>query len=205
LSHELVVEVDGTPLERSRADVVAVPVFAGERPLRGDAGRLDWRLCGKLSALVAEERLSGRAGDAALIATFGGLRARLLLVLGGGARSDFDGRAFEALGGDAARRAVLLHAETLALPVSEEHVPRVGAVVGQAAEALARGKGNAGLRLVLGVAPEEAVRIADLLRRNPPARIPADVVLRLPVPGERAAASRRVAEHEAPRGAQPVK
>ena len=66
MSHELIVEVDGTPLERSRADVVAVPVFSGERPLRGDAGRLDWRLCGKLSALVAEERLSGQPGDAVL-------------------------------------------------------------------------------------------------------------------------------------------
>ncbi|HJO23012.1 MAG: M17 family peptidase N-terminal domain-containing protein [Myxococcota bacterium] len=205
MSCELVVEIDGAPLERSRADVVAVPIFAGERPLRGTAGRLDWRLCGKLSALVAEERLTGRQGDAVLIATAGGLRARLLLVLGAGARSDFDGRAFEALGRDAARRAVLLHAATLALPVSEDHVPRLGAVVGQAAEALSAEADDSGLRLVLGVDPEEVTRTADLLRRNPPARIPTDIVLRLPVPGERAAAAPRVAEGKAPRGVQPVK
>lgn len=205
MSHELVVEVNGTPLERSCAEVVAVPVFAGERPLRGDAGRVDWRLCGRLSALVAQERLSGRAGDAALITTFGGLNARLLLVLGGGARSDFDGRAFEALGRDAARRAVLLHAETLALPVSEDHVSRLGAVVRQAAEALAGRDGSTVLRLVLGVGPNEVTRTADLMRRNPPAPIPADVTLRLPMPGDRAGSARRVEEREAPRGAQPVK
>ena len=205
MSHELIVEVDGTPLERSRADVVAVPVFSGERPLRGDAGRLDWRLCGKLSALVAEERLSGQPGDAVLIASFGGLSARLLLVLGGGARSDFDGRAFEALGREAARRAVLLNAKTLALRVAEEHVVRLGAVVGQAAEALAGAQPDRELRLVLGVAPEEVTRTADLLRRNPPARIPTEVALRLPVPGERTAPPRRAAQSGTPRGAQPVK
>ena len=205
MSRELVVEVDGAPVERSRADVVAVPLFAGERPLRGDAGRLDWRLCGKLSALVAEGRLSGQVGEAVLIATFGGLRARLLLVLGAGPRSDFDGRAFETLGCDAARRAVALRAATLALPVSEDHLARIGAVVGQAAEALAGEAGDTGLRLVLGVAPEEVTRTVDLLRRNPPARIPADVALRMPAPGGRVAASPGRVEREAPRGVQPVK
>ena len=58
---------------------------------------------------------------------------------------------------------------------------------------------------MLGVDPEEVTRTADLLRRNPPARIPTDIVLRLPVPGERAAAAPRVAEGKAPRGVQPVK
>ena len=129
---------------------------------------------------------------------------RLLLVLGGGARSDFDGRAFELLGRDAARRAVLLHATTLALPVSEDHVSRLGAVVLQAAEALAGRDGSTELRLVLGVCPNEVTRTADLMRRNPPSPIPADVTLRLPMPGERSGRSRRVGEHEAPRGAQPV-
>ncbi|MEE2679286.1 MAG: M17 family peptidase N-terminal domain-containing protein [Myxococcota bacterium] len=205
MSHELVVEVDGTPLERSRADVVAIPIFSGERPLRGDAGRLDWRLCGKLSALVAEERLRGEPGDAALIASFGGLSARRLLVLGGGVRADFDGRAFESLGREATRRAVLLNARSLVLPVAEEHVVRLGSVVGQAAEALAGEQPDRELRLILGVPPEEVTRTADLLRRNPPARVPAEVALRLPVPGERNAPARRAAEDATPRGAQPVK
>lgn len=205
MSRELVVEVDGTPVERSRADVVAVPLFAGERPLRGEAGRVDWRLCGKLSALVAEGRLDGQMGDAVLIATFGGLRARLLLVLGAGPRSDFDGRVFEALGRDAARRALALRAATLVLPVSEDHVACIGAIVGQAAEALAGEDGDTGLRLVLRVAPEEVTRTVDLLRRSPPVRIPADVALRMPAPGGRAAASRHRAERDVPRGAQPVK
>lgn len=205
MSRELVVEVDGAPVERSRADVVAVPFFAGERPLRGEAGRLDWRLCGKLSALVAEERLSGEAGEAVLVATFGGLRARLLLVLGAGLRSDFDARAFEALGCDAARRAVALRAATLTLPVSDDHVACIGAIIGHAARALTGEDGDTGLRLVLGVAPEEVTRTVDLLRRNPPARIPSDIALRMPAPGGRAAAPPRRAEPQVPTGVQPVK
>ena len=49
MSRELEVEVDPASVERVRADVAAVPLFAGERPLQGSAGRADWRLCGSLS------------------------------------------------------------------------------------------------------------------------------------------------------------
>src|SRR5215468_4661081 len=50
------------PIERVRADVAVVALFAGERPLRAAAGRVDWRLCGRLSHLFAAGRLSGAIG-----------------------------------------------------------------------------------------------------------------------------------------------
>ena len=59
------------PIERVRADVAVVPLFAGERPLRAAAGRVDWRLCGRLSHLFARGtalrrgRRSGAASRAA--------------------------------------------------------------------------------------------------------------------------------------------
>jgi hypothetical protein len=45
------------------ADVLAVPVWSDLRPLRGAAGLLDWRLCGRLSQLLREGRLCGALGN----------------------------------------------------------------------------------------------------------------------------------------------
>ena len=87
MSRELEIEVDPASVERARADLVVVPLFSMERPLRGGAARADWRLCGKLSALLAAGRLAGAPGEAALLSTFGGLRTPLLLGLGVGGRA----------------------------------------------------------------------------------------------------------------------
>ena len=54
------------PIERIRADVAVVPLFAGERPLRAAAGRVDWRLCGRLSRLVKSNRATAEAGETLL-------------------------------------------------------------------------------------------------------------------------------------------
>ena len=81
MSRELEMEVDSASVERVRADLAAVPLFTEDRPLRGGVGRADWRLCGRLSDLVASGRLAGERGEAALVATFGGLQVPLLLVI----------------------------------------------------------------------------------------------------------------------------
>ena len=44
MSQELSIAVEAGTIERSGADVVGVPLFEDERPLRGSAGRADWRL-----------------------------------------------------------------------------------------------------------------------------------------------------------------
>ena len=59
MSRELEIEVDSASVERVRADLAAVPLFTEDRPLRGGVGRADWRLCGRLSELVASGRLAG--------------------------------------------------------------------------------------------------------------------------------------------------
>ena len=63
----IVVEVDDQPLERVSADLVVVGHSPDDRPLRGAAGRADWRLCGELWQLITAQKLDGRCGQAALL------------------------------------------------------------------------------------------------------------------------------------------
>ena len=55
------------PIDLSRwdhgpgGDALVVPVWSDVRPLRGAAGLLDWRLCGRLSQMIREGRVSGAA------------------------------------------------------------------------------------------------------------------------------------------------
>src|SRR5262245_66486135 len=68
----LFLEVSAVAAEQARVDCLVVPLFSDERPLRESAGRADWRLCGRLSEVLAEGRLSGRRGDGVPAASFGG-------------------------------------------------------------------------------------------------------------------------------------
>jgi hypothetical protein len=188
MSRELEIEVDPASVERARADVVAVPIFSTERPLRGGAGRADWRLCGKLSALVAEGRLAGAPGEAALVSTFGGLSTPLLLVLGAGDRAEFDARRFEAFTHDAVARSLAIGAGVLALPLPDDavgrpaHERRAAALLTGAACAVAEAPPPVALRLRLLVPREEVVHSTDLLRKVRAPRLPESVALRLQGP-----------------------
>lgn len=78
------------PIDRVDVDIAVVTFFADERPLRGAAGRADWRLCGAVSRLIQRGKLSGAWGEAALVPSTGGLRSRWVLVLGLGRRDELD-------------------------------------------------------------------------------------------------------------------
>jgi hypothetical protein len=60
-------------------ELLALPFFADERPLRGAAGLVDWRLCGRLSRLLSAGRVSGARGEATLVPTGRLPFAKLLL------------------------------------------------------------------------------------------------------------------------------
>jgi len=102
----VVVELEDKPLERVSADLVVVGFSPDDRPLRGSAGRADWRLCGELWGLVTSRKLNGTLGQAALLSAAGSLRSPLLLVVGLGHRADLVVDTWRELGRDVARRAL---------------------------------------------------------------------------------------------------
>jgi hypothetical protein len=55
------------PVEELRSELLVLFCHSDERPLRGAAGRVDWRLCGQLSALMVEGELTGALGECLLV------------------------------------------------------------------------------------------------------------------------------------------
>lgn len=76
-------------------DAIVVPIWTDVRPLRGPAGLLDWRLCGRLSQVIGDGRLSGAAGEKLLLVT-SRLRWRRVLVIGLGDSTAFSPEAARA-------------------------------------------------------------------------------------------------------------
>ncbi len=77
-------------LDRERGGTLVICAFAEERPLRGLAGRIDWRLCGRLSELLADGHVDGTFGAALLCPTNGRLPFDRLLFVTLGAETSYD-------------------------------------------------------------------------------------------------------------------
>ncbi len=83
-------------LDETDAELVACGVFADERPFRGLAGLLDWRLAGRLSRLARQGFVVGARGEAVLLPVRPRMTADKLLLVGLGDRAAFDTTAFGA-------------------------------------------------------------------------------------------------------------
>ncbi len=102
-------------VDRLAGEVVLAALFAEERPPRGLAGLLDWRLGGKLSRLCQSGFLTGAEGELVLLPGRPGVPFDKVIIVGLGARARFDERlyvqlltqALGALDGLGARRATL--------------------------------------------------------------------------------------------------
>lgn len=66
------------------ADTILVPLPEDERPLRGDAGLVDWRLCGRISEQLRSGYVSGQLGEAALLPGSRPLSPGRILLVGTG-------------------------------------------------------------------------------------------------------------------------
>jgi hypothetical protein len=191
---QLVLSLAAEAIERVEADVAVVTFFRDDRPLRGSASRVDWRLCGRLSRLLRAERLAGNPGEAALFPTQGGLRAPVLIATGLGARGAFDGARCRSAAREAVDRALKLKAAVLTLALLEAGAEaldldaRMQGVLRGALSAPAMGpselSGALALRLV--AAPEERPGALEWLRTSSQQGLPAGVEVELPgVPAPR--------------------
>ena len=77
----------------SGGDALVVPVWSDIRPLRGAAGLLDWRLCGRLSQMIRDGRVSGAPQEKLLLVT-NRVPWRRVLAVGVGVSTSFDEDAF---------------------------------------------------------------------------------------------------------------
>lgn len=77
---------------RAPGETLVVPIPADERPLGGDAGWVDWRLCGEISRRLAEGEVLGSPGQALLFPARPPIRAERVLVLGLGPARELAGR-----------------------------------------------------------------------------------------------------------------
>jgi hypothetical protein len=77
-------------IDLAPAEVVACSMWEDERPLRGVAGLLDWRLAGRLSILVKSGFMRGEAGEVVLVPGRPKLPFEKVLVFGLGPRARFD-------------------------------------------------------------------------------------------------------------------
>jgi len=178
----LSLSVDARPIERVPAKLAVAGVFESELPLRGTAGRADWRLCGLLSDLARRRRLTGRAGEFTLVGCDGRLACEGLLLRGLGARPAFAADVFRGVVADVFERAAALEAPTMAIGslgvAADEWLRYVDAFV----EGAVAGFRDRPMSVRLCLAPEDADRVGRELSR---CCVGTDVLVDLP-PRERA-------------------
>ncbi len=88
---EVLLDVSHTPIEHSPAvDAAVCGVALDQRPLKGPAGRLDWRLCGLLSRYLIRERYTGQLGEDMLVTTVRRLPFQGIFLFGLGRTGEID-------------------------------------------------------------------------------------------------------------------
>jgi Cytosol aminopeptidase family, N-terminal domain len=90
---------DAEALDEAKVELCACSIWSDQRPMGGLAGLLDWWLGGRLSALLKSGFVKGETGEALLVPGKPHVPFEKVLVLGLGARAEFDDARFlEAMG-----------------------------------------------------------------------------------------------------------
>ena len=79
-----VIEPSLDALDQIEVDAIVIGLTEDCRPLRGATGFIDWRLCGRLSALIQDGSITGAVGERVLTPSHAGLNAKRLFVFGWG-------------------------------------------------------------------------------------------------------------------------
>ncbi len=76
-------------LDRGPRDILALFLFADERPFTGVTGLADWRMNSRIAHLVRGGRFTGQFGEVLLMPSFGRLPVGGILLVGLGTRDEF--------------------------------------------------------------------------------------------------------------------
>jgi Cytosol aminopeptidase family, N-terminal domain len=134
------------------ADTILVPVPEDERPLRGDAGLVDWRLCGLISDQLRSGYVSGQLGEAALLPGSRPLSpVRLLLVGTGSAPARGGSRPILRAMRSAAGKLLMMRspAALLALPGAIDFAEDAVSLLRGLVHGLAENQSDLGLHVIL--------------------------------------------------------
>jgi len=133
-------DVKGTrqSLEKINVQALAVPVFKGEKPVRGVLKQLDRAVNGLISSVIKTEEFAGKEGETAYFHLSGKrLKARRLLLIGCGDRGDYKARQISQMAGTAARflrsksvKSIAIVPRTDANPENAAQIVIQGAIMG---------------------------------------------------------------------------
>lgn len=82
-------------LDETPTEVILCGFFSDERPARGVAGLVNWRLAGRIDRLIESGFLTGTLGEVTLVPGRPRLRADKVLLFGLGPRAAFDEQVFD--------------------------------------------------------------------------------------------------------------
>jgi hypothetical protein len=140
-------------------DTLVIPVPADERPLRGEAGLVDWRVCGVISRQLADGFVAGKRGEAVLLPAPRPLRASRLLLMGlGPAGNGLEVRSLQRCFCTAAEKLLAMKAELalLAPPEAVDLTLDAELLMRGCVQALSAERGPARLRVGMADAPSLA-------------------------------------------------
>jgi len=74
--------ISSEPIDRQECQLVEAGFFEDERPLRGPAGLLDWRLNGAISREIINGRITGRFRETVIMPSHGRIHSPKILLIG---------------------------------------------------------------------------------------------------------------------------
>lgn len=111
-------------LDDLKTEVLCLPIFSDERPLRGAAGLVDWRLCGRLSELLVRGDLTGDFDRALLMPPpERRLSTERIFCLGVGSRAELDEPRLRVLIKSLVDRVLALRVRTAAIALPHASLP----------------------------------------------------------------------------------
>lgn len=137
------------PAVQVACDTLVVPLPSDERPLRGEAGWVDWRVCGAISRQLAVGFVGGTRGEATLLPAPPPLAAARILIVGMGKVSQLEGRALHRVFCVIGEKLIDLRSDLalLALPGAVDLATEADLLVRGCLQALSSSRSPAAIRL----------------------------------------------------------